>query len=48
MEVAAWADAVIFLPFLDEDHRAALAALVPKVLGGLPLGEKRDAVSNSA
>ena len=33
VEVAARADVVIFLPFLDEDHRPALAALVPQVLG---------------
>src|SRR6185503_4915429 len=48
MEVATGADAVILFPFLDEDHRPALAALVPQVLGGLPLGQEWDAAADAA
>ena len=48
VEIAPRADAVILFPFLDEHHRPALGALVPKVLGTLPLGQERDAAADSA
>ncbi len=48
VEVAARADAVILFPLLDEHHRPALAALVPQVLGGLPLGQEGNAASDAA
>ena len=48
VEVAARADAVIFLPFLDEHHRPALGALVPQILRRLALGQERNAASDAA
>ena len=48
VEVAARADAVILFPFLDEDHRPALGALVPEIFGALPLGQERNAAADPA
>ena len=48
VEVAARADAVILLPFLDEHHCPAFGAFVPKILGALTLGEEGDAVADAA
>ena len=48
VEIAARADAEILFPFLEEDHRSALGALVPQVFGTLALGQERDAAANSA
>jgi hypothetical protein len=45
--VAARADEAIVFPFLGEDHRLALAAFVPEVVGALPLRQRLDAVTDS-
>src|SRR3546814_7947225 len=42
--VAARADAEIILPFLDEDHLLALAALVPQMVRGIALRGERQGV----
>jgi hypothetical protein len=47
MMVAAWADPVILLIFLGEDHRVAVAAFVPQILRRLALGQERDALADS-
>ena len=46
MMVAARADEEILLIFLEEDHRVALRALVPEILGGLALRQEGDLVAN--
>ena len=48
VEVAARADAVIFFPLLDEHHRPAGLALVPKVFRGLALGQEGDSAADPA
>src|SRR5205085_6789724 len=48
VEVAARADAVILFPLLDEHHRPAFRAFVPKILLRLPLGKKGDAAADPA
>src|SRR5205085_1098453 len=47
VEVAAGADAVIFLPLLHEHHGPALHALVPEVLGRLPLRQEGDSATDA-
>src|SRR3546814_2752154 len=45
--VAARADAEIILPFLDEDHLLALAALVPQMVRGIALRGERQGVADA-
>src|SRR4029079_18178824 len=48
MMIAARADVQIVFPLLGEDHGPALLALVPQIVGGLPLGQRLDALADAA